>query len=193
LKKQVITDRKTKATAMLDLATGNSNQGAIKELLHQYAAHNLWANQQITTTIKLLPAAIIEQEIVSSFSSIYKTVLHLLDAESIWWQRIKLVEHIDIPSQHFDDNFEALQQKLLQQSLQLEQWINAANEYQLLHVFGYQRSKSEQQKQPVFQVLLHLFNHGSYHRGQLVTLLRQAGITKIPPTDFNDWLRQKKS
>lgn len=186
-------DKKLKATTVLDIATGGSNNGAIKELLHQYAAHNLWANQQIMATIKQLPAAIIEQEMVSSFSSIYKTVLHLLDAESIWWQRIKLAEHIEVPSQHFTGSFEALQQKLLLQSLQFEQFISNSQEYQLLHVFGYQRSKSEQCKQPIFQVLLHLFNHGSYHRGQLVTMLRQAGITKIPATDFNDWLRQKKS
>jgi uncharacterized damage-inducible protein DinB len=186
-------DRKTKATSVSDMASANGNQGAIKEILHQYAAHNLWANQQIMATIKQLPAAIIEQEIVSSFTSIYKTVLHLLDAESIWWQRIKLAENIERPSQHFAGSFEDLQQKLLQQSFQFEQFVYNAHEYQLLHVFGYQRSKSQQQKQPVFQVLLHLFNHGSYHRGQLVTILRQAGITKIPATDFNDWLRQKKS
>jgi uncharacterized damage-inducible protein DinB len=186
-------DKKLKATAVSEIATGIANHGAIKELLHQYAAHNLWANQQIMVTIKQLPAAIIEQEMVSSFSSIYKTVLHLLDAENIWWQRIKLVEHIERPSQHFAGSFDELQQKLLQQSLLYEQWVASAHEYHLLHVFGYQRSKSEQCKQPVFQVLLHLFNHGSYHRGQLVTMLRQAGVTKIPGTDFNDWLHKKKS
>lgn len=164
-----------------------------KELLHLYAAHNLWANQKITDTIRLLTEEKIQEEMVSSFSSIYKTVLHQLDAEAIWWQRLKLAEHIERPSEHFTGNFEELQLKLLQQSSIFEQWLSNANEYQLLHVFAYQRSKTEQCKQPVFQVLLHVFNHGSYHRGQLVTLLRQSGITKIPATDFNDYLRQKKN
>ena len=86
-----------------------------------------------------------------------------------------------------------MQKKLLHQSAQYEQWIAAANEFQLQHVFAYQRSKTEQCKQPIAEALLHIFNHGSYHRGQLVTLLRQAGVTKIPSTDLNAYYRLRKN
>jgi uncharacterized damage-inducible protein DinB len=34
------------------------------------------------------------------------------------------------------------------------------------------------------QMLLHVFNHGTYHRGQLINILRQAGVEKVPETDF---------
>jgi uncharacterized damage-inducible protein DinB len=40
-------------------------------------------------------------------------------------------------------------------------------------------------------MLLHLFNHNTYHRGQLVTMLRQLGMDKIPATDFIVWSRKK--
>jgi len=46
-------------------------------------------------------------------------------------------------------------------------------------------------KQPVCQMILHVFNHGTYHRGQLVNMLRQLGIEKIPQTDFIVWSRKK--
>lgn len=39
------------------------------------------------------------------------------DAESIWWQRVKLVDNIEIPSVVFDGNTEALLKGLLHQSL----------------------------------------------------------------------------
>ena len=165
----------------------------MKELLQQYAGYNAWANLLLTDTIKQLPEGTIQQEMQSSFSSIFKTVLHLLDAESMWWQRIKLQEHIERPSENFTGNFAELQKKLLQQSVQYEQWIAAANEFQLQHVFAYQRSKTELCKQPIAETLLHIFNHGSFHRGQLVTLLRQAGVTKIPATDFSAYYRQRKN
>jgi len=165
----------------------------MKELLQLYAAHNAWANLLLTDTIKQLPKETINQEMQSSFPSIFKTVLHLLDAESMWWQRIKLQEHIERPSEHFTGNFVELQKKLLQQSAQYEQWVAAANEFQLQHVFAYQRSKTEQCKQPIAETLLHIFNHGSFHRGQLVTLLRQAGVAKIPSTDFSTYYRQRKN
>ncbi len=164
----------------------------MKELLTQYAAYNLWANQKIIDAITLLPEEQINQEITSSFPGIFKTVLHLFDADTIWWQRLKLQEHVEVPSQTFTGNFETLQKKLLQQSTLFEQWVSNANENQLQHVFAYQLNKSEQHKQQVCQALLHLFNHNAYHRGQLVTMLRQLGVTKIPSTDFNGYLRHKK-
>jgi uncharacterized damage-inducible protein DinB len=59
-------------------------------------------------------------------------------------------------------------------------------------VFHYQNTKKEQFKQPIYQVLLHMFNHSTYHRGQLVTMLRQLGVQKLPSTDFIVWSRRKK-
>jgi uncharacterized damage-inducible protein DinB len=33
-------------------------------------------------------------------------------------------------------------------------------------------------QQPIYQMLLHVFNHGTYHRGQLINMLRQLGVYK---------------
>ncbi len=173
--------------------TINKKRGAknMKELLTQYAAYNLWAHQKIIDAINLLDEEQVNQEIISSFPSLFKTVLHLWDAENIWWQRLKLQEHVERPSDTFTGNFAELQKKLLQQSVLFQEWVSNANEMQLQHVFAYQRNK-EQYKEQVCQMLLHLFNHNAYHRGQLVTMLRQLGVTKIPSTDFNGYLRAKK-
>ena len=39
--------------------------------------------------------------------------------------------------------------------------------------------------------ILHAINHNTYHRGQIVTMLRQLGVEKIPATDFIVWSRRK--
>lgn len=163
----------------------------MKELLQQYAAFNVWATQRITEVIVSLPEEKIHADIISSFPTMYKTVLHLLDAESIWWQRLKLQEHIERPSESFTGSFAELQKKLLQQSSLFNEWVSNASEPQLQHVFAYIRDK-EHNKMQVSDMLLHLFNHNSYHRGQLVTMLRQSGVAKIPSTDFAAYLRSKK-
>jgi uncharacterized damage-inducible protein DinB len=163
----------------------------MKELLQQYAAFNIWANQKITDAVLQLSEEKIHAEITSSFPSLYKTVLHLLDAESIWWQRLKLQEHIERPSETFTGSFAELQKKLLQQSSLFYEWVSNASEPQLQHVFAYIREK-EQNKMQVCDMLIHLFNHNSYHRGQLVTMLRQSGVTKIQQTDLNAYLRSRK-
>lgn len=163
----------------------------MKELFVQYAAYNTWANALLLTVIESLSEEQQKAEIKSSFPSLYKTVLHQLDAESIWWQRMKLQERIERPSDSFTGSMKELSTQLLQQNKQWQQWINNINEHGLQHEFIYFNSKKERFKQPIYQMLLHMFNHGTYHRGQIVTMLRQSGIEKIPETDFIVWSRKK--
>ena len=66
-----------------------------------------------------------------------------------------------------------------------------ATEAALQHEFIYKNTKKDQFKQPVYEMLLHLFNHQTYHRGQLITMLRQSGETNIPNTDLISFLRKK--
>ncbi|MDQ6763781.1 MAG: hypothetical protein M3015_14295, partial [Bacteroidota bacterium] len=47
-----------------------------------------------------------------------------------------------------------------------------------------QNSKKEFFKQPVYEMLVQVFNHQTFHRGQLITMMRQNGIDKLPATDF---------
>lgn len=163
----------------------------MKELLRQLAAYNIWANQKLFETILALPEEKQKAELPSSFKSIYTTVLHMWSAESIWWQRMKLQERISIPFESFNGSMQDLVNELLQQNRLWIEWINDASDAALEHVFQYQNSKKEQFKQPVYQMLLHVFNHGTYHRGQLVNMLRQSGVEKIPQTDFIVWSRKK--
>lgn len=164
----------------------------MKELLKQMSTFNIWAHQLLLQTISSLNEEQQQQEVPSSFSSLYRTVLHIWDAESIWWQRLKLQERILVPSREFKGSFQELSSALISQSRQWEEWVHNASELQLEHVFQYTSLDKVQFKQPTWQMILHVFNHGTYHRGQLVNMLRQLGQTRIPDTDFIIWSRTKK-
>jgi uncharacterized damage-inducible protein DinB len=164
----------------------------MKELLKQYAAYNIWANKLLTDVVLQLPEEKQYAEIPSSYKSLYQTVLHLWDAESIWWQRLKLKEKIIVPSENFKDSFKELVDELIQQSKYWNEWINNASDLSVDHVFQYQTFQGEFFKQPTWQMLLHVFNHATYHRGQLINILRQHGVEKLPDTDFIIWARNKK-
>lgn len=163
----------------------------MKELLKQYAAYNIWASQKILDIILALPEEKQLAEVPSSFASLFKTVLHMLDAESIWWQRMKLQERIVVPSESFTGSMQELASTLLQQSRQWEEWVASASDLSLEHVFQYYNNKKEHFKMPVYQMIHHVFNHGTYHRGQLINMLRQLGVEKLPQTDFSLWSRKK--
>jgi uncharacterized damage-inducible protein DinB len=163
----------------------------MKVILTQLSAYNVWANQLLLDAINQLPEEKQKQEVPSSFKTLYTTLFHMYDAESIWWQRMKLQERVSIPSENFSGDLKELSNNVLHQNSQWNEWIANANVHQLEHVFHYQNSKREQFRQPIYQMLIHLFNHGTYHRGQLVNILRQLGEEKIPRTDFIDWSRKK--
>jgi uncharacterized damage-inducible protein DinB len=163
----------------------------MKELLQQYAAYNIWATKQLVDRISKLPEEDTGKEIISSFPSIYKTMQHMWMAEEVWWLRLKLTENIVLESETFTGSFTELANILVKQSQQFKDWVDSATETQLNHVFAYVRNK-EQLKMPVYQMLQHVFNHATYHRGQLVTMLNQLGADKIPSTDFSTFCRLKK-
>lgn len=162
----------------------------MKELLQQYAAYNIWATKLLVDIINKLPDEDKTKEIASSFPSFYKTVQHMWLAEEIWWQRLKLNEQIVLQSEKFTGGFDEMVTHHAKQSKEFLDWISGASENQLIHVFAYVRNK-EQIKMPVYQMLHHVFNHATYHRGQLVTMLRQIGVDKIPSTDFSTFCRKK--
>ena len=163
----------------------------MKELLKQYASYNVWASQRLFDLILSLPVEKHAAELPSSFTSLYKTILHMLDAESIWWQRLKLQERIIIPSENFSGDLKELANALTAQSRQWEEWVANASELALDHVFQYADRKGQLFKMPVYQMVHHVFNHGTYHRGQLVNMLRQLGVEKAVSTDFSLWARGK--
>ena len=163
----------------------------MKKMLAQYAAYNLWANNRIIEVINNLTDEQIDKEIVSSFTSIKKTLLHLWDVENIWWQRMKLVEVQVWQSDDYTGSLLELTNNLLVQSKHWKEWIDLATEAALEHEFIYRNSKKDQFKQPVYEMLMHLFNHQTYHRGQLITLLRQVDEKNIPNTDLISFLRKK--
>lgn len=164
----------------------------MKELLQQYAAYTLWANEKMYGAIGQLSETQALHPVNSSFKSIYHTLLHMWDAESAWWQRMKLQEQITVPSSYFVGTTAELHQKMRQQGELWKEWVDNATEAALQHEFIYHNNKREQFKQPIWQMLLHIANHGTYHRGQLVTLLRQLGVEQIPQTDFIVFSRSKK-
>lgn len=163
----------------------------MKKLLEQYAAYNHWANLRMTEMANNLSDDNLHKEINSSFNSIYKTLLHLWDVEDIWWQRLKLSEQQVWQSETFNGSVIELSTNLVSQSKQWVEWVDVATEAALQHEFIYRNSKKDQFKQPVYEMLVHLFNHQTFHRGQLITMVRHIREGDIPNTDLISFLRKK--
>jgi uncharacterized damage-inducible protein DinB len=165
----------------------------MKELLLQYARYNIWANKLMIDITLAQDVAILDTEVVSSFPSLRQTVYHTWGAESIWLQRLQLAEHPVWEPTEFAGTFEEACAAWQQASNDLLQFVEKQyDDSALIHVFQYYDLKKNSYKTPVYQALHHVFNHGTYHRGQLITMLRQLGVTKLPSTDFITYVRHVK-
>lgn len=163
------------------------------QLLKQMAAYNVWANHRVTYHIQQMPEHTWMQRTPSSFDSLFKTILHMWDAESGWFQRMRNHEHIIYPSVNFDPGMKDACNGLLHQSMEWEKLLLELVDNEILHSnLYYQNTKGEHFVQPVYEVVLHVFNHSTYHRGQLITMMRQLGETNLPATDFIHFTRRKE-
>ena len=163
----------------------------MKETLQQYAGYNIWANKRLIETMQQLEQSQLDKEVNSSFTTIRKTVYHAWSAEYIWLQRLQLIEHPVWIEAKFDGAFEEACIKWKDTSLQLQQFIERQyNDAAFDHVFQYYNMKKQSFKNRVADVLMHVFNHSTYHRGQLITMLRQVGVKQVPGTDFIVYVRK---
>ncbi len=156
----------------------------MKQLLASFTHYEYWANERLLQVILPLTKTQQQQEIVSSFSSVHKTLLHTWGASAIWWQRLHKVEEIVVPGISFHPSMNDIGKGLLQQNMQWIEWVDSASESDLQYNLPYKNLKGESFEQPVKEIILHINNHSTYHRGQLVTMLRQLGVEKIPQTDY---------
>lgn len=164
----------------------------MKKIIDEYASFNTWANDRIGNIMVSLSDAQLNLAITSSFSSIRATVLHLWDAQEIWLSRLNGISPAGWPSAVFKGNKEALHEGWMKSSLALEKKANSFEEEGLHRVVNYTSIKGLAGKDAVYRILMQVFNHGTYHRGQLVTMFRQAGVTQIPSTDLIAFYRQQQ-
>lgn len=64
------------------------------------------------------------------------------------------------------------------------EWISSQPEEAFTTVLTYHNTLGEYFEMPVYQCLIQMLNHGTYHRGQAVTMLRALGAEGMPGTDY---------
>lgn len=163
----------------------------MKELLTSFAAYNSWAHKMVQDMIVKLPAEKLHQELPSSFKTLHATLLHMYEAEQVWWQRLLLAENIVLQNDHLKNDTRLLCDQMIIHAQKFHRWIDGKTEMYFTHTVQYQNSRREYFKQPVYEILLHVFNHNTYHRGQVINMLRQLGTSKFLPIDYIEWSRKK--
>jgi uncharacterized damage-inducible protein DinB len=156
---------------------------SLKKLMTNYADYNLWVNQQFVNWLSPKSDELLHKELPSSYSSIIKTLNHIWATEEYWYSIIAETPEFDKRENAVLVTDEVLK-GLVSRSTQLAQLIGSLSEEELA-----KKVKIESPwftcELPKYDYLMQVINHGTYHRGQIVTIGRNIGITDASNTDYN--------
>ena len=151
--------------------------------LRSLYAFNRWANAAVLAAVEGLSAEEYARDLGSSFPSVRDTVVHLLSAEWIWLERW----HGNSPRAMLNPpdfaDLAAVRARWAEVEEGQTSLLARLTAAELAAPLSYVNTRGERWTYPLWQMLAHVVNHSTYHRGQLVTMLRQLGKT-APSTDL---------
>lgn len=157
--------------------------------IKKHLAYNEWANTKVADVLRGVDDPIFFQENKSSFPSIAKTVLHIWDAQHIWLTRMQGGTMSKWPSASFKGSKDDSLNGLIESSSELSAFLLSKPKAFLATYYPYKNMKGEPFESTYDDTLFHIVNHSTYHRGQIITMLREAGIDQLPSTDLIHYLR----
>ena len=161
--------------------------------IRRHIAYNAWANARVAEALRPVPDAIYFQENKSSFPSIAKTVLHIWGAQQIWLRRMNREQVTTGSAATVDYTKDDSLDTLLRTSEALVDFVSTHDDATLLVNYTYQNLQGKPFEASYEDTLFHVVNHSTYHRGQITTMLRQAGVQHVAVTDLIAYLRALKN
>ena len=115
----------------------------------------------------------------SSFSSVRDTLAHIYGAEWIWLERFQGHSPSALPNASQFIDVQTLRNTWSVHEERLLKFAGGLTQSDLDRQMEYKTLKFGVYSNPLWQSMLHVVNHGTYHRGQVTTLLRQLGAQPI--------------
>jgi len=145
--------------------------------------YNLWADRRTLDACAALTNEQFTRDLGSSFGSVRDTLAHLYGAEWLWNERFHGRRPSGLPPASALGDLAAVRAKLEEMDRYYVDFVSSLGSLELDRIIRYTNLAGESCADPLWQALHQLSNHATYHRGQIVTLLRQLG-TKGVSTDL---------
>ena len=156
-------------------------------LLYDY---NTWANHRSMDAAAALTNEQFTKPMGNSFSSVRDTLAHIFGAEWIWLERFQGRSPASLPDATQYAELPSLRKSWEEFEPRLLGFVRGLTQADLDRVLEYKTLRFGVYSNPLWQSMQHVVNHGSYHRGQVTTLLRQLGAQPVL-TDLMHFYRER--
>ncbi len=151
---------------------------------------NSWANRRTLDSCASLTPEQFTRDLGSSFRSVRDTLAHIYGAEWLWLERWHERVPPALPSAADFPDLETLRARWAQHERNLHAYIDSLTPAELGRVIKYKNTRGTPFEGPIGPMLNHVLHHSTYHRGQIVTLLRQLGAKPVS-TDLIAFYRER--
>ena len=141
-----------------------------------------WASRKVMNAVLALPPEDRAKPMGVSHESISKTLAHIYFGDAIWYSRIADPSY-PVPSHDSLPSFDFVVEEWPSLQAKWEAWADAASDAEIARQVPFKSRFAGNAGLPAWQIVMHVVNHGTLHRGQIVAMLRQLGVTP-PATDI---------
>lgn len=152
--------------------------------------YNYWARDRLLASVAPLPADQLTRPMGSSFSSVLDTLTHIYMAEWIWYHRW-LGDPPARPDLTGLTDVERVRAAWAPLEHDIRRFVDGLGADGLMRTLEYRSLAGQPATSRFWEMVVHVVNHGAYHRGQIATFLRQLGATPAQSTDMIVFFRER--
>src|SRR5579863_4004697 len=152
------------------------------EEVRTYIGYSGWASRKVLEAALALPPEDRSKPMNVSHENIAKTLAHIYFADAIWFSRIADSSY-PVPSHDALPAFDFVIEEWPRLQAMWEAWADAVTDADIARQVPFKSRFVGNAGLPAWQIIMHVVNHGTLHRGQIVGMLRQLGVTP-PATDI---------
>jgi uncharacterized damage-inducible protein DinB len=150
-----------------------------------------WARDRMLDALEPLTPEQFTRDLGNSFQSIRDTAAHTYAAEWIWHARWMGTSPSALVSADLFPDVATLRRTWSELESKVRSLVDDLGEAGVNRVFEYRLLSGAPGASPFWQMLQHVVNHASYHRGQVTTMLRQLGMQPVKSTDMITFYRER--
>ena len=159
------------------------------EALQQHIDYNVWASRRLLHTVSSMSPEELTHDFGTADKTILGTLAHLYAAEKSWLARMQEGTAAIQNRTTADNQLETLLQKWTETQNNWKIWVSQLPPEAPDQAMEYLDLQGRPWAQPLWQILLHVVNHSTHHRGQISGFIRALGKTP-PPLDFIAFVRE---
>ena len=150
--------------------------------LDHHLAYTIWATNLLLDAAAGIPREQLVHDFRTSDKNIVGTLAHIFAADRVWLDRIH-----NRPRAVFiedrDRDFDMLRREWPPLHAAWREWLSGLSDNQINEPIPYRDMAGNPYKSAPWEIVLHVVNHGTHHRGQVSGMLRSLGHVP-PPLDL---------